>query len=185
MKCPTALAIILIWFGGLWLSSCNSESDVEKQQRVRYLGLRERALQGSRAKFGLPAPSESTQPWGVVIDFRPRFPSDVLDTAMALSDGTAAVYVSRGPDPEGLAPQEAIRKAAKRTVNVAGGLRSHMHKTTKYPLPGHEDEVIFYILTDSGVYSATAWKEELENNRHPLSKLWDSGVELGRQFGWH
>jgi len=118
-----------------------------------------------------------------VIDFRSRI--DVLYTVTALSNGTAAVYVSSGPDPEALAPQETIHKAAKGTVIVAGELQSQMHKTTKYPLPGHVDEVVFYTLADNGVYIAIAAKEDLENNRHPLSKLWNSAVDLSRLFGWH
>ena len=166
--------------------------DLEAQQRDRYLRLRKRTLQGARAKLGLPATSDSTQPWGVVMDLRLR--GDVLYTVVALSDGSAAAYISRGPDPEGIgqgpysvgqSPQEAIRKAAKKTVNVAGEFQPQMHKTTTYPLPSRDEEIIFYVLTDDGVYTASAAREDLENNRHPLSKLWNAAEDLGNQFGWY
>jgi len=186
MKCATVVALLVVSIAIPWLSSCNTEPEVIDEQRDRYLGLRKRALQGSRAKLGLPATSDSTQPWGVVMDFvlPNRVTGDVSASVVALSDGSAAVYVSRGPDPEGLSPQEAIRKAAKRTVNVASELQPQMHKTTTYLLPRDEEEVIFYLLTDSGVYIASAAKEDLKNNRHPLSKLWNAASDLISQFGW-
>ena len=123
-----------------------------------------------------------------------RLRGDVLYTLVALSDGSAAAYISSGPDPEGLGnpfahargedPTAAIRKAAKRTVTVAGELQPQMRKTTTYRLPGSEEEVLFYVLTDSGVYFAGAFQADLTNNRHPLSKLWNAAADLDSQFGW-
>jgi hypothetical protein len=58
-----------------------------------YLGLRNQALQGSRAQFGLAPTAATTEPWGAVMDWGP---ASGTATVVALSDGHASVYIGSG-----------------------------------------------------------------------------------------
>jgi len=140
-----------------------------------YLSVRSQALQGSRAKFGLQATSVPTQPWGVLVDWGTP---NGTGTLLVLSDRSASVYFSNGGGYLGN-ESEAIRKTAADTINVAGELQPQMHLTTTYPLP-QRGEVTFYLLTDGGVFTASASDEDLRNNRLPLSRLRNSAMGLTR-----
>jgi hypothetical protein len=72
-------------------------------------------------------------------------------TVVALSDGSASVYLSSGSGFIGGEGHEAIRKAAQRMVSTARETQAQMKATTTYPLP-KEGEVVFYSLTDSGAF---------------------------------
>jgi hypothetical protein len=99
-------------------------------------------------------------------------------TVVAFSDGTASVYLSSGGGfIGGGQSNEAVRKAAKEMVAVAGECRSQTHATTIYPLP-QNGEVRFYLLTDRGVFSASAPEQELRSNRHPLSRLGEAAQNV-------
>jgi hypothetical protein len=138
-----------------------------------YLAMRSQALQGSRVTFGLPASSDSTQPWGVLMEWETP---NGTGTLLVLSDRSASVYFSNGSGYLG-SESQAIRQAAESTVNVAGELRAQMHQTTTYPLP-QRGEVVFYLLTDGGVYTASGSDEDLKSNRLPLSRLRNTATGL-------
>jgi hypothetical protein len=104
-----------------------------------------------------------------------------LATIVALSDGNASVYLSSGGGYIGGQPYESIRKASQKTVQMAAEFRDQMHATATYPLP-QRGEVIFYILTDAGVFSAKVSEEELRAHRHPLSRLGDAAQEIITQY---
>jgi len=117
-----------------------------------YLGLRNMMLQGSRAKFGLPPASKPTEPYGVLMDWGIAAGTA---TVVAVTDGTASVYLSSGGGfIGGGQSHDSIRSAAKRTVELAGELQPLMRLTTTYPLP-QRGYVTFYVLTDAGVFTAT------------------------------
>jgi hypothetical protein len=102
-------------------------------------------------------------------------------TVVALSDGSASIYISSGGGYIGGQSNEAIRKAAERTVNIAGEFQPQMRSTTTYPLP-QRGEVIFYVLTDSGIFTASASEQELKSNRHPMSKLANAAQGVVTQY---
>jgi hypothetical protein len=135
-----------------------------------YFGLRNQMLQGSRAKFSLPATSAPGEPWGIVMDWGV---TNGTATVVALSDGSASVYLSSGGGFIGGIGQEPIRKAAQNAVSVAREFKARMTGTTTYPLP-QRGEVTFYALTDSGVLTAKGRQEDLSAHRDPLSRLGDA-----------
>jgi hypothetical protein len=144
-----------------------------------YLGLRDQALNMKREKIGLPAPVSPTQPWAVLMDWGL---SSGTATIFAVSDGTASVYLSSGGGSIGGGQShEFIRNAAKKMVSVAADFQSQMHATNIYPLP-RTGEVIFYVRTDSGVFTASASEAELSSHRHPLSRLGDAAQEIVTQY---
>jgi hypothetical protein len=143
-----------------------------------YMGLRNQTLEGSRAKFGLVATSKPTEPWGVLMDWGV---SDGSATVVTLSDGNASVYLSSGGAYLGGIGQEAIRKAAQKTVQVADEFQPKMHATTTYPLP-QRGEVSFYLLTDAGVFTTSASEKDLAAHRIPLAKLGDAAQDVITQY---
>src|SRR5215472_3411031 len=144
-----------------------------------YVDLRNMVLQGSRAKFGLPPASKPTEPYGVLMDWGI---GSSTATVVAVADGTASVYLSSGGGfIGGSQSHESLRAAAKRTVKLSSEVQPLMHVTTTYPLPqrGH---VTFYVLTDAGVFTATASEEDMKTHRSPLHKLGDSHQAITTEY---
>jgi len=168
-----------------WLTDRHVLAQVTKQEVVTpepkniYMGLREQALNLKREKIGLPTPTKPTQPWAALMDWGM---GSGTATVVAIADGTASVYLSSGGGSIGGGQShESIRNAAKKMVTVAAEFQPQMRATNFYPLP-RSGEVIFYVLTDAGVFTATASEEELSSHRHPLSKLGDAAQEIVTQY---
>jgi hypothetical protein len=133
-----------------------------------YAGLRSMVLEGTRANFGLAPGADPAQPFAVVTDWGG---ADGTNTIIAVADGSASVYPSSGAASIGGGQShESIRKAALATVAAAGSIQPLTHATTQYPLPAR-GQVLFYLVTDSGVFTATASETDLDGHRSPLSPL--------------
>jgi hypothetical protein len=65
---------------------------------------------------------------------------------------------------------------------VAVECQPHTHATSEYPLPQKLDEILFYLLTDAGIFTATASKEDLSSHHHPLSKLYDAAQGIITEY---
>ena len=102
-------------------------------------------------------------------------------TVVALSDGNASVYMSNGGGYLGGASHEPIREAARNMVAAATEIQKQTTATTAYPLP-ESNEVIFYLLTDAGIFTARGSEDELRAPGHFLSKLGDAGQEVITQY---
>jgi hypothetical protein len=100
---PFAWIVVVLLLVVFWLSAGKRLSRGSPNVRLSaasqrpnpevYLGLRNLMLQGSRAKFGIPAFSKPTQPYGVLMDWGiPAGSAPVV----ALADGTTSVYLSSG-----------------------------------------------------------------------------------------
>jgi hypothetical protein len=174
------VCVILVGFGLSRLMHGRSQKQAESKPapRVVYQDLRDLAFQNSRAKLGLPPTSTQTQPWGVIMDWGV---TEGTATVVAFSDGNASVYLSSGGGFIGGASHESIRKAAQRMVAIAAECQPQTRATATYPLP-ERAHVIFYLLTDSGVFTANAPQEELSSHRHPLSRLGDAGQDIITQY---
>ena len=133
-----------------------------------YVGLRNSMLQGSRAKFGLPPASVPTEPWGILMD---KGLEKGTITTVALCDGSASLYFSNGGGYIGGKGQEPIKKAAEAAVRVARDFQAKMTSTNNFPLPA-KGEVIFYVMTDSNVFTAKASETDLKTRLAPLAPLW-------------
>ena len=143
-----------------------------------FQGLRSLAFQNTRAKLGLPQPTTPTQPWGVIMDWGV---TNGTATVGAYSDGSASVYLSSGGGYIGGQSHESIRKAAQKMVAIAAECQPQTSATLAHPLP-QRGQVIFYLLTDQGLFTASASQEELSGHRHPLSKLGDAAQDVITQY---
>lgn len=144
-----------------------------------YYGLRDQVLHMKRDKIGLPAPRHDTDAWAVVMDWGV---TRGTATVVAIADGTASIYLSSGGGSLGGGQShESLRQAALRAVSAAAQVQPEMRAVTNYPLP-HEGEVVFYVVTDAGVFSAGAPEKELSAHRHRMSKLGDAMQEIITQY---
>lgn len=143
-----------------------------------YEGMRNMVLSGTRDRFGLPPSSTPEEPWGVVMDWGVNRGTA---TVMTLADGSASIYLSGGGGYIGGQNQESVKGAALRAIEVAREYPSQMQKTTEYNLP-LAGEVIFYLLTDSGVFTASAKEAELRSQGHPLAKLGNAMQDVVTQY---
>jgi hypothetical protein len=134
-------------------------------------------LEGSRDKFNLPDPPTPVSPWGVAMDWEV---GNAVATVVALSDGTASIYLSGGGGYIGGGQShEQIRNAAKKAVAIAA--EAVAQGASDYPLP-HSGEVTFWLLTDKGVLSASGSQQELSAHRHRLSPLGDAMQDVITQY---
>lgn len=189
---PIALKVTLILaFSALgirlaasWLSdrqsrSRNSSTVTTSVGKDAYLGLRDQALHLKRDKIGLAAPSNPKEPWAVLMDW--GLGTGTV-TVVAISDGTASVYLSSGGGSIGGGQShEPIRKAAQKMLFAAAEVQPQMRLTNSYPL-AQQGQVIFYALTDAGVFTATGPQEELSSHRSQLSKLGDAAQDIITQY---
>jgi hypothetical protein len=144
-----------------------------------YYGLRDQILHMKREQIKLPAPPHETDAWAVVMDWGV---TRGTATVVAIADGTASIYLSSGGGSLGGGQShESLRQAALRAVSAAAEIQPEMRPVTSYPLPG-AGEVVFYLLTDVGVFSAGASEKELSGHRHRLSKLGDAMQEIITQY---
>jgi hypothetical protein len=132
-------------------------------------------LRSSRAKLGIPAGSKPTQPYAVLMDWGIEAGTA---TVVAVADGTGSVYLSSGGGfIGGGQSHESIRAAAKKTVELASDVQPLMQLTTTYPLP-RRGQVTFYVLTDVGVFTASASDDDMRGHTSPLYRLGDSAQSI-------
>ena len=140
----------------------------EEKKANNYSFLRAQALNW---KCPQPVPTESggrAKPCAVVMDWAV---GSGVSTVVAVLDGSASIYHSTGGGMIGGAYSvSGLREVAIHAVSIAGDFLDVMQPTHDFPLPGHGG-VIFYVVTDRGVYMARASVELLSSNRHPLSAL--------------
>jgi hypothetical protein len=144
-----------------------------------YQGLRNLTLKHERAEIGIPPMSRPTEPWGVLMDWGVEHGTATL---VALSDGSASIYLSNGGGFLGGAEShQSVRDVAKRTVAVAAEFQPQSRETRTYPLPAR-GEITFYLLTDSGIFTAKAPEGDLKNHLIPLSKLAEACMGVVTQY---
>ena len=185
MKVAIAIIVVFVialaWFVAkrrVQTSDCKSVTKEHQPPKDIYLGLRSQMLQGSRAKFGLAPTAKPYDAWGVLMDWGI---TNGTATAVAMSDGSASVYLSSGGGYLGGIVQEPIRKAAQHAVDAAREFQSKMSPAASYPLPDKR-HVTFYVLTDSGVVTASTTQQMLSTHQDPLSKLGESMQNVITQY---
>ena len=140
----------------------------EPKKANNYAALRMQALNWKCADDHSASPDARANPCAVVMDW--AIGSGVA-TVVAVSDGTASIYLSSGGGSIGGSyARPRIREAAIHAVSTAGNFLEGMLPTDDFPLPD-AGGVIFYVVTDRGVYMAKASEELLSTNRHPLAAL--------------
>jgi len=143
---------------------------VPKERNNPYPGLRALALKAKRSQTDVAAISSPTEPWGVIMEW---VLTSAVVTVVAFRDGSASAYFSTGGGFVGGQAYEPIRRAAKEAVSVVAKFQSEMELTTEFPLP-RAGIVVFYALTDSGVFTTSTFEAGLKNKSDRLSELGDA-----------
>jgi hypothetical protein len=129
------------------------------QTASSYNELREMAIWTKPGQLGLSLASGKTVVYGVVMDW------DVKNgTASIISflSGDASIYFSSGGSIVGRGTHENVKIIAKQFVEEAQQMLGNATKTDQTPLPD-ENNVVFYLLTNKGIYSG-------QDNMDNLSK---------------
>lgn len=168
--------VILLLIVAVWLVARSRSRNHSASVRVNegkaadiYLGLRNQALTRSRS-IHLADGQSSAGPYAVLMDWGM---DNGTATILASIDGTASIYLSSGGGNIGGGVREPLHTLAKQAVELAGTLQPQMRQTTEYPLPV-QGKVIFYVVMDAGVFTATASQADLAAHRDPMWRLGDA-----------
>jgi hypothetical protein len=145
-----------------------------------YSQIRNQTLTGTRTDFGLDAPPSDAPAWGVLMEV--GFPEDTT-ALICMSDASANVYFRSGGRLIAVSERQIAGEAALAFVRLAGLQKRNMAVTTTFPLP-QPGRAVFYVLTDSGVFTADADVEALRQHRHELSPLFDAGQDVIAHLDW-
>lgn len=175
----TGAVVIVVMLLLVFARRSRSAGQPDSRAQETYLGLRNLMLTGSRTKFSLPPTSRPTEPWGVLMDWGvPAGKASVV----AMSDGSASIYLSNGGGYLGGIGQEPIRAAAKKAVEAAAEVQPQMKKTETFtPLPD-TGEVTFYALTDAGVYTTSAKEADLREGKTSFAKLGNAMQQVVTEY---
>jgi hypothetical protein len=92
-------------------------------------------------------------------------------TVLAGADGSASMYLSSGGGFIGGGQgYPELREAAQRAIGIAIELKSRFKKTENFDLPQREN-VVFFITTDDGVYTAVVSEAEVRRGKSPFAAL--------------
>lgn len=122
------------------------------------------ALDTLPEKLGLKLPSDRTIVYGVLMDWEVKTGTA---TTVAFMTGNASIFFSSGTGITGDSTNENVILIAMQFVEKAQLLIGKAVKTDLTPRPG-SDEVIFYFLTNKGIFTV---HEELENISNQ-SSIW-------------
>jgi hypothetical protein len=187
ISCGVAILIILVVAVGLFRSKAVAQQKSstvfvptpEGKEMSTYLGMRNLALTVSAAKTGKPFPAKPNEPLAVLMDIPT---STRTATIVAYADGTASIYTSNGGGYMGGSQKyPAIREAAVKMLAAGRQAQAKMQITRQFPLPDQR-EIAFYVVTESGVYTARVPQDEFRKSTHPLAELYAASQEVITQY---
>ena len=140
-----------------------------------YLGLRNIWFTTTPEQVGSKAEPGSKVPYAVVMDIGLGNGSATIVSSIA---GDGSMYTSTGGGIIGGINHETVRKASIKFVQVAKDYVEKAKLVSSYPLPSG-DNVIFYLITPSGVYAtAEANPDTLAKGDQELSSLFVAGNDV-------
>jgi len=145
-----------------------------KQKENPYNGLREMAFESKPEQLGLSLPVSKTVVYGIVMDW------DVKNgTASIISflSGDASIYFSSGGGIIGGGTHENVKIRAIQFVEKAQQMLDKAKKTEQTPLPD-KNILVFYLLTNKGIYSVQDNMENFQNQ----SSIWLGLFLIGNEL---
>lgn len=139
-----------------------------------YTGLRRQALTLRPDQIGL-TPGPDAPIYGVIMET--GYP-DAVATFVCMGDGTTSLYLSTGGGILGAGDHESVRNACLRMLAITNEYAADFIAACEsadpgFPLPG-DGEVVFHLLTTEGVHDAAGLEEDLGEQRHPFSALFNN-----------
>ena len=175
----TAVALAIIVFGVAIRSVAAIAGKSHSPPRDEmYLGLRDLALHTKAEEIGLK-PANDRDPYAVIMDIDVGGRSA---TVTSFATGDASLYVMGGGGTIGSGQaSEDVGAFAKVFVRTSAAHLDEMVRATKQPLP-EANQVIFYVVTSSGIYTASRSQQALGDGKDSLSPLFYAGQEVLTQI---
>jgi hypothetical protein len=150
---------------------------METDKKVIFMELRDRILRSKAEDLNIQLDS-SSRVWCVVTDIAMQTGSVCV---VAMIDGSASMYFSSGGAVVGSMEQQNVRDAATLYTRMCYKSLPEMRLTREFPLP-LVGQVSFHLLTNNGIYAASAQKEELVSGQNILSPMFFAANDLIKQF---
>ena len=168
--------------------SCNKKSEGEEEALSRatekesenkadpetFKKLRRIAFTTTPEQLRLSLPKDKTVVYGVIMDMEM---GSAVATLTTFQTGDASLYLSNGGGIIGGFQHQNVNIAAKQFVTVAQAYLDKATKTETTALPA-ADEVIFYLLTNDGIYSCHETFKDFEDNTSEFTKLFEEGNKV-------
>jgi len=182
----TIIGIILASGFVFYLTSCKSKTTdndnkttntdsistkVYHTKENAFDGLRTMAFSATPDQLKLSLPTDKTIVYGIVMDWEI---GGAIATTVSFQTGDASLYLSSGGAVIGGGQHEKVNIAAKQFVSLAQTFLDKSVKTETTTLPS-AGEVLFYLLTNKGIYVGKEKMKNFENNSSPWLKMFESG----------
>ena len=163
----------------LLIICCKNEEKMKKTKLDEnpYFGLREQALSVNTTKLKIENYPKK-DPFGVIMEFEI---SNQTVTIVAFITGDASIYLSSGGGFIGGFDHKNINDAAIALIQESKNYVEEMIKIDNYPRP-KRGEVIFYILTDSGILTLKSDETSLQNKSIFYWKLYYLGQNIITEY---
>ena len=165
-------------FGSATNRAAEAPSSKEPSQKNVFADLRATYFTLTRDELFCPAPSNPTDPWGVIMEIGYQ---EATVTTVTFTEGSSRVLRSTGGGFFSTGQIESVRSAGQAFLKQAQQLQPHTTPAHEFPGPtiGH---VVFYFRTDKGIYTASASENELAAGHHRLSALYFAGLRILHEF---
>jgi hypothetical protein len=183
-------AVLLVLGAAIFLVRCKNRATINNEKAQtdatldntktiqtkdnQFEDLRNMAFSVTPEQLGLPAESDKTQVYGIIMDWGI---DDGIATIVSYQTGDASLYLSSGGGVIGGGQHKNVNIAAKQFVSSAQAFLSKTIRTTETKLP-ETDEVKFYLLTNNGVFVGQELIKNFDNNSSQWLPLFENGNKV-------
>jgi hypothetical protein len=158
------------WFSRAFRNSGSAVKDTSPGDV--FSALRNQALATQRTEVGISQPTADAPVWGVLME---TGYAGAIARLFTLADGTTSLYFSNGGGVIGGGAYKNVQDANAAFIKTANRFLPKLKPCESFPVPG-VGHTIFYVLTDSGVYSSDSVREDvLGQGSNQFSPLFYSG----------
>jgi hypothetical protein len=133
--------------------------------------LRELALRVTADDLNLAPSPERPRVWGAILEL--GYPIGIA-TLMTLAEGTTSLYFSNGGGVIGAGEYATVREAAETLLDVVETHLDEFNPVDATPTP-RIGRVRIYVRTFEGTLGVDVEENELGDNLHPLSPVFQAG----------
>ncbi|AXG74666.1 hypothetical protein DVK85_10665 [Flavobacterium arcticum] len=177
---PSLIFIFLTSLSSLFGCSGKSNSKKEEGKSAEaslkednsYNEMRNGALTVKPEQLGIDIPEDSIVVYGIVMDW--GIDDNTIATIVSFKNGDASLYLSSGGGIIGGGQHTNVNFAAKKFVELAENYIVEQKPAIKMPLPV-KDYIIFYILTNKGIFMLHEEMRNFENSSSLLLPLFEEG----------
>ena len=164
-------AVLLLY--GCKKQSIQAENSAESDKSVDnpYEGLRNMAISTTPKDLQLDLPTDSTVVFGTLMEIGM---DEAVVTMVTYLTGDASIYFSTGGGVIGGGHHQSVNDAAVQFMQISQTYLDKTKKTQSTPLP-ETDNVIFYFLTNKGIFVGKDQMKNIMNNSSVWSDLFAEG----------